>query len=208
MTIDVDIDRKLWDEIITGNETSFRQLYDKYVGHLLHFGRQYCQDISLIEDCIQDLFVDLFYYRARLSRTDNVRYYLYRSLRRKLAKAVKGAKNFQHTDDDTGYAFFIEYSIEDTIVDTEQKKELATLVKNELESLPSKQQEALYLRFFQSMSYDEIAELMQIEKQSIRMSVYRAIKTIRENICKKLPNKTASLLLVLPYIRIQQFEKN
>ena len=46
--------------------------------------------------------------------------------------------------------------------------------------LPAKQKEAIYLRFNQSLEYEEVAEILHISVESVRKQVYRAVKTLRE----------------------------
>jgi len=182
MTKEIDIDQILWKGIRNGDEDAFQSLYSKYIEHLYFFGSRYCLDKTVLEDCIQDLFTDLFYYRNRLSPVDNVRYYLYRSLQRNLIRVItkKRKNDLMHKEQD--YQFHFEYTIEDEWIDGEEKLKIFNAVKHELDSLPKKQREVLYLRFTESLSYEEIANLTNIKVQSVRMQVYRAIKTIRKNV--------------------------
>ena len=53
-------DADMWAEFIGGSKTAFDFLYDKYFSLLYGYGMQFCTDKSLIKDCIQDLFIELW----------------------------------------------------------------------------------------------------------------------------------------------------
>ena len=74
--------------------------------------------------------------------------------------------------------------------DTETPEELLIISellesqKNRLqlyfEQLPNNQQQVLTLRFFEELSYPEIADFLQIREQSVRNLIQRAIQKLRE----------------------------
>lgn len=75
-----------------------------------------------------------------------------------------------------------EYSIEKAIIHAEQEAETNRKVLRSLNNLPSKQKEALYLRFNEALAYSEIATLLEISIESVRKQVYRALKSIRTSL--------------------------
>ena len=60
-----------------GDEAAFEILYQKYFNALSHYGLRICQDHELIENAIQDLFIDLWRRRAFLSDVENVKFLNY-----------------------------------------------------------------------------------------------------------------------------------
>lgn len=83
-------------------------------------------------------------------------------------------------DSDGELSFEPEYSIEHNIIEEEQNRELSEKLKKIIQQLPARQKEALYLRFNESMEYDEISRILNISVESARKQVYRALKTVRE----------------------------
>ena len=53
-------------------------------------------------------------------------------------------------------------------------------MKKLLQVLSPKQNEVIYYRYVEEMSYDEIGELMHMNNQSVRNLVHRSILKIRE----------------------------
>jgi RNA polymerase sigma factor (sigma-70 family) len=89
--------------------------------------------------------------------------------------------------------FIPEYSIEDEIVTEESNTRLMTILLESLRKLTPRQQEILYLKFDNNLSYDEISGIFGISVESCRTSVYRIIRVIRDDV-KKLQVKGIQLL--------------
>ena len=79
-----DPDHDTWLRFISGDSDAFSDLYDQYADVLYAFGMRYSTDRDLVKDCIHDLFIDLHGYRKNLAQEVNVKFYLLKSLRRKL----------------------------------------------------------------------------------------------------------------------------
>ena len=82
--------------------------------------------------------------------------------------------------------FYTEYSIEFQIMEREKNAEIDRKVTNALQHLSSKQKEVIYLRFNESLGYNEIASILDINIESVRKQVHRALKTVREIIGNEL----------------------
>jgi DNA-directed RNA polymerase specialized sigma24 family protein len=89
-------DSEIWKDFKSGEEEAFCILYDTYFSILCTCGRKFTLDEQLVKDCVQDQFVELISKREKLSDTDNVRFYLIRSLRRRIARRMNTAyMNFE-----------------------------------------------------------------------------------------------------------------
>ena len=75
-----------WDAFRGGDRTAFGQIYFAHYEGLLNYGRRFGLPAEWVEDAIQDLLVELWQYRATLSVTTSVRFYLLRSLRNQLSR--------------------------------------------------------------------------------------------------------------------------
>ncbi len=79
----------LWDKFLQGDACAFGELMHRHYRDLFNYGTRFTKDKELVKDCIQDLFLSLWKNRLTLSRTEFVKYYLLKSLRRKLSKNNK-----------------------------------------------------------------------------------------------------------------------
>ena len=55
-------------------------------------------------------------------------------------------------------------------------------MKELLENLPSRQKEAVYLRFVEGFDYEEISEVLNVSIESARKQIYRAVKSMRDQL--------------------------
>jgi RNA polymerase sigma factor (sigma-70 family) len=170
-----------WKAMVKGDENAFAKLYESYFKILYNYGRKICSDSSHVEDCIHDLFVDLWRYRATLSDTTSVRFYLYRSLRRKI---VKDKDEVLKLYDD---ASFIEevlhlssQSPELDIIQSESRDHKTAQLRKLLNDLSPRQYEALVLYYYDEFTYDEIASILNINEQSARNLVHRGLLQLRD----------------------------
>src|SRR5690606_21326032 len=67
------------------------------------------------------------------------------------------------------------------IIRKEKETELTNLLSKEMERLPGRQREILYLRYIREMSYQDIAGTMNISVATSRTLVYRAVRQLRKS---------------------------
>ncbi len=52
----------IWDKFKSGDQKAFEIIYNEYVDVLYAYGSKMTSDKSLVEDSIQDLFIDIYTY--------------------------------------------------------------------------------------------------------------------------------------------------
>lgn len=201
MQQDINKDYFLWESFKRGDDKAFFNLYDQYVDILLGFGLHFSRDIDLIKDCIHDLFLDFYKYRKQLSGTDNIKFYMFRSLKRKIQKELS-KKSIFSSEEEGKYAFLeLEPAYDDVIIKTEIKEENSELLRVAMSNLTNQQREALFLKFEQDLGYPEIAQIQNISVESARTNIYRAIKALRKSI-QKAKISLQALIIFLQRTRI------
>jgi len=175
----------LWGELKDGDISALGKLYDQYIDMLFSYGMQLSNNKDHVMNCIHDLFIDLYKYRTKLAKTDNVKYYLFKSLKRKIYKKVNTklvlAKDNFTTDNTTKTGIYSK-SYEEDIIASEQVSERSIKLAEAMNSLTERQREALFLRFNEDRPYEEIAELLNVSVQTSRTTIYRAIKSLRNRL--------------------------
>ncbi len=187
----------LWQAIQQGDQAAFATLYDAHIHALYRYAQRITQDEVLIADAIQDIFLELWRSRQRLACPQAFRHYLLGMLRNRLILLHK-KNNFISTDSDITADLSI--SPENEYIHLEQQQTQQKHLGSYLKMLPSNHQQVLALRFYEEMSYAEIADLMGIKEQSVRNIVQRAISKLRslmesEQGSKLLSNYSFWLLL-------------
>lgn len=174
-------DLALWKAFRNGDREAFSTLYQTYAGVLFRYGLRLVENQDWIRDAIQDLFIELWQSRTRLSETSSVRYYLLGAMRHKLARHLQ--KQPQHTPlEDLPLHTWIMPSPEQVWLEAEQAAQEQAKLQALIAALPARQREALHLRYYQGLSNQQIAELMGVHYQSASNLIHRALAFLRENL--------------------------
>lgn len=173
---------QIWLSFKQGNEDAFNELIERYYPAMLNYGLRFRKDRELVKDCIQDLFLELWKNRNSVGDVRMPKSYLLISLRRKLLREVgriRWLKEAPEISDD--YDFEVQFAIETYLINTEIQHEDLKKLKKSLAQLTKRQREAVYLRFYQELSYEDIADTMGINRHSAVNLVYEAIRFIKNN---------------------------
>lgn len=180
---------QLWLQFRQGDETAFRQLHQQHIRHLLNYGLRMHGSLSAVEDCIQDVFVELWQYRHGLVQPTSVRFYLLKALRNRLRAQYRRDQPFVSGWDDDGeqagqnrLPFDTEPSAEEQLIALDIDAERKALIHQTLQALSARQREIVYLRYFNDLTYEQICEVMQINYQTARSQIYTALKLIRKSL--------------------------
>jgi RNA polymerase sigma factor (sigma-70 family) len=172
-----DEDALLWLGMRNGDMVAFDRLIKKYSRPLFNFVSRFCQDRDLLKDCIQELFLELWNKRSSITQPVSVKWYLFKAVRNRVFREQTKWRRNEQLDDD--YSFVLEFSIETKMIDHADDAELTKKIKKILETLPARQREIVYLRYYENLSYDEIAMIMNVNKQSVHNGLQKAYKNIR-----------------------------
>ncbi len=172
-------DGQLWNALRGGDKAALKQIYDAESIYLYNYGKKIFQDITRVEDAIHDLFVDIWQRHKTLGDTDNIRWYLAASLRRRIVSDLKKTTKTQSVESFEQIQFEPELAIESILINQEISDEKSHKLKKAFATLSDRQKELLYLRFYQGLDYEQIGEMLDIQYQSLRNMVSRAIKKLR-----------------------------
>jgi RNA polymerase sigma factor (sigma-70 family) len=176
-------DSQLWQQLKNGSELALGKLIKKYFNLLQNYGYKFVRNEDFIKDCVQEVFVEIWSRRQNISQPDSVRAYLFSSVRRRILREsvrqkINGEEEIINIENDLKFA---EFSPELVIIEQENSQETIQKVAVLLNLLPKRQREVIYLRFYQNLERDEIAQIMSVNSQSVSNLLQAAFKTIREN---------------------------
>ena len=177
-------DNQLWEGFKEGEKHALSQIYHQYVDALYRYGKKFSSDSELVKDTIQDLFFDLIRTRDKLGSTDHIYFYLIKAFRRKLFRTIGETKKTRQKSDNDEDAFLanIVYSVEEEWIQKEHLTKKEEIIRKGLAELSPKQREILYYRFTCDFEYEQICEIMSMKYDSARKMVFRALKSLRENL--------------------------
>jgi RNA polymerase sigma factor (sigma-70 family) len=185
-------DEALWHRLIDGDESAFSNVFERYYPTLLRYGKSFMSDPDRVQDCIQDVFADIWLYRSSLDESVLVKAYLLACVRKRIARLHTRDHIFRHTTTLEAIDFSISFTIEDRLIAHEETASRVYQLNRQLNALPPRQKEALFLRYHQGLKTEQIAEILNINYQSANNLLHRAVEHLRREL-----NVTNTLLLLL-----------
>ncbi|OQP49953.1 RNA polymerase sigma factor [Niastella populi] len=173
-------EQKLWDTFLKGNDKSLEIIYRRYFDELYNYGNKWLNDISLTEDSIQDLFVKLLRTRHNLSGTTSIKYYLFRAFRSIVLDKLKSKNKTAFLDEAGRSLFVLELSPEKKMIMQEEVRTLQKRLSNAMDALTPRQREAIFLRYMEGFSYEQVAEMMDLTAKGTYKLMARAIDALKE----------------------------
>ncbi|MDF9798982.1 RNA polymerase sigma factor (sigma-70 family) [Catalinimonas alkaloidigena] len=172
-------DAYLWKRLKRGDREAVGVIFDRYILLLYSYGHKFTSNREVVEDCIQELFAEIWEKRTRLSDTNAIKFYLFKGLRRRILRCIKQA---QHWEINEGAEHHITFSQEDKIISQQLREEQIRQLNDALHSLTRRQKEALYLKFYNRFTYDEIAEMMTLNKRTVYNLISQAISNLQKEL--------------------------
>ncbi|MEZ0485129.1 RNA polymerase sigma factor [Fibrella aquatica] len=171
----------LWQQFKEGDSQALGELAKNHYRVLFNYATKFTKDRELIKDCIQDLFLYLWDHRENLQTSPFVTIYLLKSLRNNLFKKINQERKIIADEFDNDLPVSEGITIESNIIELELFEENELKIKNILSSLPKRQQEVIFLKFYEGLGIEEIADIMDMNRQSVSNLLQRAISNLKQN---------------------------
>lgn len=170
---------EIWNLFRTGDEAAFTFIYQAYFDRLFNYGCQFTSDQALVEDTLQELFIELWRRRRHLSETDKILPYLYRAFRRKVLRARD--KESRLSNPDPSPPFAISFNAEDAMIADETRREQVRRLQGALDQLSERHREIVFLFFYENLTYEEIREIQGFDHvKSARNLLYKALQSLQK----------------------------
>ncbi|RAI89302.1 RNA polymerase sigma factor [Algoriphagus yeomjeoni] len=172
-------DVALWQSVRKGNDLAFSNLYQRFSNLLFNYGMHFCYNRELVKDCIQELFTNIWNRRETLTEIDSVKHYLFTSFRNLLIQHInRNRKLFTDSNENDEFLDF-DLSVEDELLAQDFMKENEKKIINGLTKISKRQREILILKFFNDLSYAEIASIMSITPAAAHNLMSKALQCMR-----------------------------
>lgn len=174
-----DLLHEAWEKFKGGDFDSLGQLFECHYQELYYYGIKLVALPEMVKDTIQDLFADVWQRRSKMATVDNFKAYLIISLRRELIRRLNRTRKESSIEVPASLQF--SFSIEDFMIDNEKNQEHRKILTRSLAGLSDRQREVILLRFFHGLEFAEIAKVMEMNIQSVRNLLFRALEKIRKD---------------------------
>ncbi|MET4084036.1 RNA polymerase sigma-70 factor (family 1) [Pedobacter sp. UYP30] len=184
----------LLQEISRGNEKSFRKLYDLYFHQITVYVFKISKSKEVTAEIVQDIFLKLWQKREELPQIENIKAYLYSLSRNRsidyLRKLAREGKVIQALTE-----YHKKYSnATDQKMDAE---DLLLIIEQALYFLSDQKKRIFQLSKIDGMSHDEIAEMTNLSKSTIKNHLSESLKYLREYFRKHPEHGYIFLLMMI-----------
>jgi RNA polymerase sigma factor (sigma-70 family) len=147
--------------------TAIEATYERRARQLWEYGQRLGLDAGSAEEAMQEVFVRLLHLPS-LRRPDNIDAWLFRSLHNVSMDRHRQARRVRVLD----------------ISEPTHSPDLAGRLGlwAEVDQLPLRQRQAIYLRYRADLDYPTVASILGISEAGARANVFRAIAQLRERI--------------------------
>lgn len=174
----------LWSGIRNGNMTAFTNMYKAYYQFLFSYGFKVSGNKEQTKDWIHEIFLELWNRHEQLPAVEHVGFYLKTYLKRKIMREMPRGQVAAVKAMEAGDHFLAGHSYEELLVQLQTSLEVKEQVEKAMTQLSPRQLEVIRMKFFEEMSYEQIAAATQAAPRTIYNQVYESLKTLRRHLSK------------------------
>lgn len=165
--------------LVATDPAAFTVLYERYYGKILNYLYRRVRDRDIAEDLASQVFLSSFQYLSRTQRDVVFFAWVYRIAMNVWLTHERSRKGwFARLEAWAGIASKTPDRPDARIEENERTR----LLRREIFSLPPRYREPLLLRYYEEMSYEEIAQVMGISQTGVRSRMKRALTNLRRRV--------------------------
>ena len=169
-------DKHLLSQIRNNNVEVYKHLFELYYRELYFFSRKFLENREVAEEVVQDVFIALWENRDVLIIKKSIKSYLFTSVKNRSINYLKSKIN------NINFVNIDSADSENHILITDQPlelEELDNLIHKAVLSLPPRCKEMFHLSRNSEMTYQEIADVLGVSKETVKFQISEAIKKIK-----------------------------
>lgn len=162
--------------------SEFKMLVMPYSERIYRMAYRFIGNREEAEDIVQEVYLKLWGLRKELDKYNSIEALSIRIARNLCLDKLRKRKTSQEAmklEQNKGEAY------SETPVDSLERKEEKEVVHSLIAALPEPQRSLVHLRHIEGKEYDEIAAMVNMNVNAIRVSISRARKQMREMLEKK-----------------------
>lgn len=158
-------------------EQALQEIYQRYESKIYHYSLKFTQSEEIAQEITQEVFIKLWEHRAQVDETQGLSAWLFKVSKNNILNHIRQASRLR--------SFKNEYtlSIERMHNNTEEKifsEEYQRLAERAVSQLPSQCRSIFNLSRQEGKSYAEIAEMLEISPNTVRLQIVKSLKSIRQ----------------------------
>jgi RNA polymerase sigma factor (sigma-70 family) len=170
--------KEYWRHIGDGRHEVFEDFYHDYFRKFYNFGRKFTKDEELIEDAIQDVFVEIWSKRNTIHELAMPKAYFFAAFKNILLQKLKTQSKIAG---DAEVELEDIFQIDNLIIQKESSLHLHQQLSKALANLTPRQRQVIFLRFYERLSYEEIAVVMNITVKASYKIAARSLLALKSS---------------------------
>lgn len=166
-----------------GSPDAFGSVYEHYHGPVKEFVVRFVKSPELAEDLSQEIFIKVWDAREKLWELNSFRAFLFVIARNHTLNTLKSASRKQEIAGEIArHAELLRNQTEDKVL----SEEYQTFLQKTLDRLPPKAREVFRLCREQHKTYEEVAALLGISRNTVKNHMIHSLKILKESVEKDL----------------------
>lgn len=170
-----------------GNEAAFRELVVRYSGLLYTYIYRHVESREVSEELVQDVFTQIWLTREALLEVRNFRTYLYVVSRNQALNALKKMLRDHHKQQEYRQLELVQEPDEERL----NREMQLSIIEEAIEQLPARQKQAWVLSRRERLTYQQVAQEMDISRETVKTYLQHA----HQFIGKYLTDRMSALVI-------------
>ena len=175
----MDDDSEILELLKKGDERAIEYLFDRFFEYLCNVVYRVIHDYESARDVVQDLFLEIWKKRETIAIQTALRPYLRRAAVNRGLNYIKRRKIVTSQDEDAARHIPSDIASGQLML---EKEELEKRINKVINSLPPKCKLVFSMSRFENMSYNEIAQAMEISVKTVENQISKALRILRAEV--------------------------
>jgi RNA polymerase sigma-70 factor (family 1) len=174
-------DKGLVKLIRLGDQPAFEEIYLRYNRQLYYLAMKYLKSKNLSEDAVQEIFIKLWQKRDQLDPEKSVKGFLFISMKNHVLNMIRNRKNKIISDLELEED---QHHTEQIVMNEIILSDYEQLLQRGLSELPDRKRKVFELKAFQGLTNSEVAEVLFISINTVKVHYYHGSQFIRSYLKK------------------------
>lgn len=181
------------------DDDAFALLVRSYAGRLLSVARRFLKSEEDARDAVQDAFVSAFRSIGTFKAGSSLATWLHRIVVNSALMRLRSKR--RHPEEDLeellpkfqadGHQLVSSVDWQESAEDLVQREEMRDLVRRSIDMLPETHRAILIMRDIEEMTTDEVAQVLEITPNAVKVRLHRARQALRTLLDRELEKESA-----------------
>jgi len=166
---------KLWESVLSGDVSSFKELFNLYYEDLVSYAHRYTQQLVVSEEIVQEVFISIWERRNEVNISTSIKAYLYRAVKNRTISYLKN----QLPKEQSTYGISERVEFIAKVEQEDSTENLKIALNKSIAMLPNKCRTIFLLSRNEGLTYKEIADELNLSVKTVENQIGIAIKKLR-----------------------------